>query len=59
MRRLGGFSMPVPWSYVNLLAEFLFGQLLTLPAPRLPTSAYDLLLIELCKVSGGWIEEAK
>ena len=45
-------GLPLPYPYVNLLGEVLFGQMLSLPEPRLPHMAYSTLMVDLCKVGG-------
>ncbi|KAG1677554.1 hypothetical protein FOA52_014452 [Chlamydomonas sp. UWO 241] len=43
-------GMPMPWPHRNLLAELLFAQLMTLPAPQLHPMAYCTVMVELCKI---------
>jgi hypothetical protein len=40
----------LPYDYTNLLSEVLFGQMLALPRPRLPSMAYYTVIVDMCRV---------
>ena len=44
-------NLPLEYEYKNLLAEVLFSQMMTLPAPPLPLLFYSTVLVDLCKVT--------
>lgn len=43
-------GLPVKKPYTPILAEVIFGQMLTLPRPRLSVMSYATVMVELCKV---------
>ncbi|KAF5829207.1 armadillo-type protein [Dunaliella salina] len=49
-------SLMLPYNYTNLLSEVLFGQMLALPRPRLPSMAYCTVIVDLCRVMCPCIE---